>query len=141
MLNNYWHTNYKADQEGPIDLRYAVRPHGPFDAAALRRFSAEREQPLLAFAVDPASPPVVRPPFTVESPTVVVSSLRPVDGGRALLLRLYNPSSAPATATVRPTEPDASLSLSDETGAPGSPVSGPLTLPPFATRTLRLALP
>ena len=34
----------------------------------------------------------------------------------------------------------ASLSLSDESGAAGAPVTGPLTLPPFATRTLRLAL-
>jgi hypothetical protein len=140
VLNNYWHTNYKADQEGPIELRYAVRPHGPFDAAALRRFSAEHDQPLLAFAVDLAAPPTAHPPFTVESATVVIASLRPIDGGRALLARLYNPSPTPAAVTVVPAQTGAALALADETGAAGAPITGPLTLPPFATRTLWLAL-
>ena len=137
VLNNYWHTNYKADQEGPIEARFAVRPHAGYDAAALRRFSAEQEQPLLAFPVDPSSPPV-RAPFAVSPASVVVSSLRPVDGGRALLLRLYNASSEPAAATVTPALPGATLHLSDETGAAGEPVTGPLAMPGFATRTLRL---
>ena len=30
-LNNYWHTNYKADQDGPIAFRYAVEPHAGND--------------------------------------------------------------------------------------------------------------
>ncbi|MCK7483887.1 MAG: hypothetical protein M0C28_48030 [Candidatus Moduliflexus flocculans] len=32
-MNNYWHTNYKADQEGPVTLRYAVSPHLGSDPA------------------------------------------------------------------------------------------------------------
>ncbi len=139
VLNNYWHTNYKADQEGPIEARFAVRPHGPYDAAALRRFSSELEQPLLAFAVDPAAPPLAAP-FTVEPASIVVASLRPVDGGRALLVRLYNASDAAVSAALAPALPGAALALSDETGAAGAPVNGPLTMPPFATRTLRLSL-
>jgi len=138
LLNNYWHTNYKADQEGPLSFRFAVRPHGPFDAAALRRFGAEHDQPLLAFAVDPAVPPAGAP-FAVESTAVVVSSLRPVDGGRALLVRLYNPSSISSTVAVVPSNPGWSMTLSDETGAADTPISGPLVLAPFATRTVLLA--
>ena len=138
LLNNYWHTNYKADQEGPIELNFAVRPHGPFDAAALHRFGAEHDQPLLAFAVDPAAPPA-RAPFTVASASVVVSSLRPVDGGRALLVRLYNPSSAPATVAITPSSPAWTLSLADETAAAGAPITGPLAMAPFASRTILLS--
>ena len=33
-LNNYWHTNYKADQEGRITLRYVVQPHTGADLGA-----------------------------------------------------------------------------------------------------------
>jgi hypothetical protein len=139
VLNNYWHTNYKADQEGAIEAHFAVRPHGPYDAAALRHFSAEQEQPLLAFPVDPAAPPL-RAPFSVSPASVVIASLRPVDGGRALLLRLYNASSEPAAATVTPAVAGARLHLSDETGAAGDPVTNPLAMPGFATRTVRLSL-
>ena len=28
LLNNYWHTNYKADQEGLLRFRFVARPHG-----------------------------------------------------------------------------------------------------------------
>ena len=34
VMNNHWWTNYKADQEGPTTFRYAIRPHGPYDAGA-----------------------------------------------------------------------------------------------------------
>ncbi len=50
LLNNYWHTNYKADQSGPMRFRFVLRPHGRFDAAALRRFSDEQDYPLRAAA-------------------------------------------------------------------------------------------
>ncbi len=50
LLNNYWHTNYKADQSGPMRFRFVLRPHGPFDARALRRLSDEQDYPLLAAA-------------------------------------------------------------------------------------------
>ena len=26
-MNNHWHTNYKADQEGPTVFRYVILPH------------------------------------------------------------------------------------------------------------------
>ena len=57
LLNNYWHTNYKADQQGPLSYRFALRPHGAFDPVALRRFSDEQDQPLLVFPVDPRRRP------------------------------------------------------------------------------------
>ena len=35
LLNNYWHTNYKADQDGELRFRFVLQPHGVFDSAAL----------------------------------------------------------------------------------------------------------
>ena len=56
IMNNYWHTNYKADQEGPVTLRYAVTPHRGSDTATAKRLGLEAANPLLPVAADPVSP-------------------------------------------------------------------------------------
>jgi alpha-mannosidase len=100
LLNNYWHTNYKADQEGPLTFRFAMRPHaGGEDEVPLRRFGAEQEQPLVAYAVGAGVAPA-HAPFRVEGAGVVVPSVRAEAETGALLVRLYNASSRPATARV-----------------------------------------
>ena len=52
VMNNYWHTNYKAYQEGPTIFRYSIRPHGAFDSGEAKRFGIERSQPLIPVRVD-----------------------------------------------------------------------------------------
>ena len=47
VMNNHWHTNYRADQEGPTTFRYAIRPHGAYDAVEAARFGVESTQPLV----------------------------------------------------------------------------------------------
>ena len=66
LLNNYWHTNYKADQAGPMTFRFHVRPHGAFDAGRRSGASgAASEQPLLVMpaALDAPLPAL---PFSLE---------------------------------------------------------------------------
>jgi alpha-mannosidase len=46
-LNNYWHTNYKADQEGIIQFDIYLRFHKTFDHNAAQRFGYEVTQPLV----------------------------------------------------------------------------------------------
>jgi hypothetical protein len=131
LLNNYWHTNYKADQAGPVTFRFQLRPHGPFDAAALRRFGAATEQPLLVMpaALDAPLPAM---PFSLEGPVVVASAVKPADDGRGLIVRLYNPTGAPATAQLRGRSPGV-LSFPDIGGVPGRRITGPIRLPAFGT--------
>ena len=47
VMNNHWHTNYRADQEGETTFRYYLRPHGAYDAVAAARFGIETTQPLI----------------------------------------------------------------------------------------------
>lgn len=98
IMNNYWETNYKADQSGAVPFRYAIRPHaGLFDGAAASRFGAEVCQPLVAVPVRKATD---RPSLLRISPTgVVATSLKP-GGGTSLILRLYAASGKPESATV-----------------------------------------
>ena len=47
LLNNYWHTNYKADQEGLLRFRFVLRPHGVEPPLAVMDLSRDLEQPLV----------------------------------------------------------------------------------------------
>ncbi|MBP1605429.1 MAG: glycoside hydrolase [Acidobacteria bacterium] len=138
LFNNYWHTNYKADQSGPLSFRFVVRPHAAFDPVALRRLSDEQDFPLLAVSVDDDGLPITSP-FALEGDPVVVSSLGAVAGGSALVVRLYNPSTTAAVVVVRPT---ATSAHRDVVAPIRTQSSGDerVTLPPRSSRTVRLSL-
>lgn len=90
VCNNHWETNYKAGQEGPLTFRYVLRPHaGPYDAADVQRFARGVHQPLIAFPVDAAQPPI-KPTLALDNDAVVVTCLKPTRDRRALLVRLFN---------------------------------------------------
>ena len=136
IMNNYWHTNYKADQEGPVTLRYAVTPHRGSDTATAKRLGLEAANPLLPVAADPGSPSP-RFPLTVGSPAFVAMSLKPTADGRAWVLRLLNASSRPEKLTLSGEAYDGGrVFLSDVSGAEGPRVSAPIDAPAFGILTL-----
>lgn len=135
LLNNYWHTNFKADQSGPLSFRFAVRPHGAFDPVELWRLGAEQHHPLVAYISDSSVPPV-RPPFTIQGAAVVVSSLR--EDREGLVARLYNPSNSQAIVRLQPGPLTTALLGQDRDGAFTVPIVEPITLPAFGTRIVRV---
>jgi hypothetical protein len=99
LLNNYWHTNYRAEQEGLLRFRFVLRPHGPESDAATSAFGREVGQPLLVVAA--GSPPAATRPLAVAGgEDVHVVSLRPQSGGAARLVRLLNASDLEREARV-----------------------------------------
>ena len=46
-MNNYWHTNYKADQSGPVRFDIYLHFHTAFDAAQAGHRGAEAAEPLI----------------------------------------------------------------------------------------------
>jgi hypothetical protein len=90
LMNNYWHTNYKADQEGPVTFRYSVMPHGPFSAVEAAKFGIESRQPLLASAASSSRANSNSLPQILSS-KVLVLSVTPI-AEHTFLLHLYNPS-------------------------------------------------
>jgi hypothetical protein len=135
LLNNHWHTNYKADQAGPMTFRFVMRPHGAFDALALRRLSDEHDYPLLAVGSGGGTDRV-QPPFTLAGDPVTVAWMAPNAGDAALIARLFNPSSVPATVIVRPL--NTNMVVAGLTGTSGV-ADGRVTIPPRATRVIRLS--
>ena len=89
-LNNYWHTNFKADQEGLINIRYTLIPHRKFDIFNTQRRGHEYYNPLLVLPASDKS--VSQQLFTLSSDAVIVSSIEPIENG--LKIRMFNISDA-----------------------------------------------
>ena len=98
-MNNYWHTNYKADQEGPVTFAYSIRPHAAFDATDAVQFGTERRQPLIVGVPDSPTQSHV-PLMEVSSTRILVSSIKPATAN-SWLVHVYNPTPAPQVAGVR----------------------------------------
>ena len=90
LMNNYWETNYRAEQEGPHAIRYVLRPHAGFDVTAAERVGLEAAHPLLAYRVRAGVQPLA-PPVEVEAGRSVVTLLRRTS--TSLEIRAFNPSS------------------------------------------------
>ena len=134
LFNNYWHTNYKADQSGPLSFRFVLAPHAAFDPVALRRLSDEHDFPLLAVAAGATAQPASAP-FVLEGDPVVVTSLRGAESGDAVHVRLHNPAERPAAVTVRAARAGALVALAGPGDAqPAESVQ--VTMPARSSRTL-----
>jgi hypothetical protein len=135
-MNNYWHTNYKADQEGPVTLRYGISPHAGSEPATAKRLAAEFANPLIAVPTSRSSA-LAGFPLTVQGAAFVATRLKPMAGGRGHLLRLYNASSRPARLVLAGAAAEAGrVFLSDIDGAPGGRLTAPLEVPASGIVTL-----
>jgi alpha-mannosidase len=90
LLDNYWHTNYKADQQGLLRFRFVLRPHGFEPPGAITSLSRDLEQPLVVLPVG-GRPRSTSLPIEAGAGVQVVG-LRPAGEGQALLVRLLNAS-------------------------------------------------
>jgi alpha-mannosidase len=137
-MNNYWHTNYRADQEGPVTLRYAVEPHRGADPATAKKLGAEAMTPLVPMRADAAAP-VPRFPLAVEPGSFVATSLRPSADGKAWILRLLNASDRPEELRLSGEAFDRGrVFLSDLGEGELIPVAGSVNAPGFGILTLRV---
>ncbi len=139
VMNNHWHTNYRADQEGETEFRYAIRPHAAYDQTAAAHFGVESTEPLIAA---PAAGPAPADSLVEITPgSIMITSIAPSDDGRALILRLYNTSETAARASlqwnkVRPKK----ISVSNLAGRPGKIENGAVDMTAYEVRTLRAEL-
>jgi hypothetical protein len=91
-MNNYWYTNYKADQEGIAHFRYALRPHGMINSSEMEKYAEAFTQRLIAIPVNNEET-LPSQLFALTSNRIVVTSITP-DGSGNYLVRIYNPEPA-----------------------------------------------
>ncbi|HUN66292.1 MAG TPA: glycoside hydrolase family 38 C-terminal domain-containing protein [Bacteroidota bacterium] len=136
VMNNYWHTNYKADQEGITEIRYALMPHAAFHPDDAVRFGRECREPLLVTPAGKDRRPV-RELFRLEPAGVVTESVRPVEGG--WLIYLYNPAADSALVRIRwNTKSQMKFSRSGPDGMPGGQPGNGFLLPGYGSAYVRV---
>ena len=140
VMNNYWETNYRADQEGPTSFTYFILPHrGGYDPVMATRFGLETTRPLIASLVESSTPPELSPPVRVESESVLPVECKTTRDGRGIILRLFNPQRTQAKAALELDKKKlAKVWMTDLSEKPGAPVTGPVTVPGSGLVSLRL---
>lgn len=136
VMNNHWHTNYRADQEGPVWFRYAIQPHAAYDALAATHFGVESTEPLIAAPASGAAP--LASCLSIQPPGVIAAAFKPSDDGKALIVRLYNPTSQPQTAQLRWSQPVRQVWLSSAREEQGEKAPEAIPVASLDTVTLRV---
>jgi alpha-mannosidase len=149
VMNNYWHTNFKAAQGGPFVFRYALtsRPGGE-DLVASTRFGWEVHSPLAA-AWLPAKnagplPAAGASLFSLDKANVIIQAVKTAESGDGIVLRLRE--IAGIETQVKVTSPlfksdTLSFAVADVAEGPGNartvvPTSIYVPLKPFAIQTV-----
>lgn len=137
VMNNHWYTNYRAEQEGPTMFRYALWPHQQYDPAATQRFGVECSQPLVAVPARGEAPDE-RPLLELDTPQVVVASLKPSTDGKAWIVRLFGAGGQAADVALRwGSRTPKRVSFSNLAEERGEAVKGSVPVPGYGLVTLR----
>jgi alpha-mannosidase len=137
VMNNYWETNYKADQEGKIVFRYSIEPYtGMYSPIRSARFGIDRCRPLLVIPASPNGTKPIESLVTVDNPNVLISSIKPSRDRRATMVRLFAAGGEPSTVEI--TSRDGwKFYRSTADQKRGEPVSGPIRMSAFEVLLLR----
>jgi hypothetical protein len=136
VMNNHWHTNYRADQQGPTVFRFVLRPHKGFSADEAARFGVGCSQPLLVARASGRHP--TAPPLALSTDHVLVTAFKPSDDGKARIVRLFGASGKAQKVKLTWAKPaPRQVWLSDLGELPKTKMHGPVEVPAWGIVTLR----
>lgn len=97
VMNNYWHTNFKIDQDSIAEFRYALRPHDTLKNEEQEKAAMEFTQPLISFPIkENAKLPENK--FTLSNEKIVITSITPQSHG--FMIRIFNPENTAQTTSL-----------------------------------------
>ncbi|WP_157580847.1 glycoside hydrolase family 38 C-terminal domain-containing protein [Segetibacter koreensis] len=100
VMNNHWHTNFVAFQEGVVSFRYFIKAHEKaYNAFSANLFGIENHKPLIvAKAAGKAGEKLF---FSVNGHThVFVESMKPSAAGKGVIMQLVNTSNRAENVTI-----------------------------------------
>ncbi len=140
VMNNYWETNYKAEQPGVTRFQYSIFPHGKYDQTKAEQFGSESSQPLIPVAIQ-KDQPQLNSLFSIEPDDVVVTMMKSIDSGKKIMIRLFNASPDEKSVkfiwgSLRPKEVYLSNFFEEQIEKLGNSIS----MPGYGIRTVILTL-
>ncbi len=154
VMNNYWHTNYRAAQGGHFRFRYVITSAAQTDAAALSRLAWEEATPLEKDQIRSQDKALDLPRpldgnegsfISIDDPDLLLDTWKPAEDGNGTVLRLIDLGGQPRMVTI--TVPLISLKKIFSTDAverdqkpisPDSPHSFKISVQPHQIITIRL---
>jgi hypothetical protein len=135
VMNNYWHTNYKADQQGMSMFHYVLKPHGKFNFSETEKACASLIQPLMAFPVK-KDVTFADGLFELSNNRIVVTCLTPQQDG-SIVIRLYNPEASAEETNFLWKKIQPSQMINFESGKK-LPIKEPITLAGMGVMELKV---
>jgi len=135
IMNNYWGTNYKAEQNGVASFRYILQPHGMFIPANAEKIALQESEPLVVVPISQRSPET-ESLFSLKNEGIIVTALVPQNDG--YLIRLYNAGGKPDTLEIVWKDKPSDIYFSDLDGEKISDYNPGVTIPAWGLRTLRV---
>jgi alpha-mannosidase len=140
-MNNHWHTNYRAYQDGPTEFRFAVRPHGRFNPVEATKLATGLSQPLVAAPAGDA-PRGEESLLKLQGDDVLVIAMKPSDDGKAWIVRLFGASGKDSKTNMVWSAPGPKqIFLSDTSEKPLRKIEGPIDVPAWEIVTIRAERP
>jgi alpha-mannosidase len=132
VMNNHWHTNYRAEQEGPTVFRYAISAHRRFAPEDAAKFGVACSQPLLIVHGGSS-----KPRLKISGKGILATAFKPADDGQGWIIRLFGASGKAQTASLRWEEPvPRELWLSNLSEKPLQKINEPIVVPGWGIVTL-----
>jgi len=137
VMNNYWETNYKASQEGEVVFRYSIYPHLAFDPVEAEKRGLEIGQPLIAIPSD-GRVANMESFLKINSPGLIVTSVKPSDDKEATLIRIFNAGSSPVNLDLDWADEPEKIFLSSPLQERGDLLPAKYEVVPWEILTLRV---
>lgn len=96
-MNNLWHTNFPAMQEGVVQFRYYFNIHNQYDEFETTKRGFENSWPLLVGAADKKATSSL---FTIQGENVYAEAVKPATDGDGYIIYLVNAGMADSDVTL-----------------------------------------
>ena len=144
-MNNYWVTNFNADQRGELTFSYQITSSQNADLGTATRFGWSSRVPLLARSL-PAGKSTADEDedegqvWDIDSENLILINAQPVQNEKALLLQIreVNGNTSPFKMTT-PDNKKIQLQLTDVLGYPMKDQSSDISFKPYQTKFIKVS--
>jgi alpha-mannosidase len=100
VMNNLWHTNFRAEQDGLATFRYYLQAHDSgYDSFKANQVGLNNHQPLIA---GPATTAAGKLFFKIDGYNIYVESIKPADDGNGVIAQLVNAGADNSRVNISP---------------------------------------